>query len=36
MMHTVVERLTWAWQRTDQIFSTLKPDAFLARLIRTP
>ncbi len=32
-MDTVVERLTRAWQRTDQIFSTLKPDAFLARPI---
>src|SRR5438876_4049190 len=32
-MDTVVERLTRAWQRTDQIFSTLKPDALLARPI---
>jgi hypothetical protein len=32
-MDTVVERLTRAWQGTDQIFSTLKPDALLARPI---
>jgi ergothioneine biosynthesis protein EgtB len=33
MTQTVAERLLCAWQRTDLIFSTLKPAAFLARPI---
>ena len=33
MGQTIAERLLRAWQRTDLIFSTLRPDAFLARPI---
>jgi ergothioneine biosynthesis protein EgtB len=33
MTETVAERLLRAWQRTDRIFSTLRPGAFLARPI---
>lgn len=33
MTQTIAERLQRAWQRTDLIFSTLKPEAFLAQPI---
>ena len=33
MTETIAERLLRTWQRTDLIFSTLRPEAFLARPI---